>query len=313
MDARSSAEKQPRITLAITTKDRREDLRVALRSASEQAGAVELLVLDDGSSDGTAEMVAAEFPHARLERYARSAGLVVRRNDAVRLASAPVVASIDDDAAFSAVDVLLRTLEDFDDPRIAVVAMPYVDVRHGPQEHQRPPDANGRWVAPTFRGTAYAVRRDAFLAVGGFRAAIRHQGEEPDLALRLLAAGLVVRLGRAAPIHHFESADRNLHRMDVYGRRNELLLCWTRYPAPWHLLAGAGYAVKGMILGVRVGRPRAMATGIAMGVRDCVRLRAGRRPVTHAVFRLDRRLRRAGTLPLDVVAPDLPGHATLGR
>jgi hypothetical protein len=41
-----------------------------------------------------------------------------------------------------------------------------------------------------------------------------------------------------------------------------------------------------------------MLRGIAMGVGDSVRLRAERRPVAWRTVALDRRLRRAGSLPV---------------
>jgi glycosyltransferase involved in cell wall biosynthesis len=293
-------------TIAIVTKDRREMLRRALDSALRQEGDIEVMVVDDGSRDGTSAMVEACFPSVRLERFPTPAGLVARRNFAVRSASAPVVVSIDDDAQFSSPDVVAQTLADFDHPRVAVVAVPYIDVSRETIVRQRAPEEAGCWIASTFRGTAFAVRRDAFLASSGFREAIFHQGEEPDLSLRLLDAGYVVRLGRASPIHHFESPDRSLRRMDVYGRRNEILLCSTYLPVPWNIAFAAGYAAKGVRLGLRLRRPLPMLEGIALGMRDSWRMRRQRQPVSRATAALDRRLRRAGTLELRDVAAALP-------
>jgi GT2 family glycosyltransferase len=292
--------------VAIVTKDRRELLSDALESALDQEGDIEVLVVDDGSRDGTAEMVRERFPAVRLERFPSSAGLVVRRNFAVEAANAPVIVSIDDDAVFSSPDVVAQTLRDFDDPRIAAVAMPCVEVHQGGRERQRAPDSSQCWVAATFSGGACAVLREPFLALGGFRELIFHQGEEVDFTLRMLDAGRLVRLGRAQPIHHLQSGDRSLRRMDIYGRRNEILLCFTRLPLPAALVAAAGYAVKGIALGVRVGRPGAMLRGILMGVRDSLRLRGQRQPVRWATVALDRQLRRAGGLPVHDVERWLP-------
>ncbi len=300
----------PSATVAIVTKDRCGVLRNALASALAQQGDVEVLVVDDGSRDGTAEMVREEFPGVRVQRFEASAGLVVRRNFAVRAAAAPIVISIDDDAVFSATDIVAQTLRDFDHPRIAVVAIPYIDVGADDVVRQRAPDDHGRWVAATFRGTAYAVRRDPFLALGGFRESIFHQGEEPDLSLRMLDAGWLVRQGRAAPIHHFASPNRSVRRMDVYGRRNEILLCFTLLPFPSDVLVAGGYALKGLRLGWRLGRPGAMLEGMGLGLRDSWRLRAERRPVRRRTVLLDRRLRRAGSLPLDRVERSLPPLGT---
>jgi glycosyltransferase involved in cell wall biosynthesis len=282
----------PDATVVIVTKDRREQLRAAITSALEQEGHVEVLVVDDGSSDGTADMVRADFPAARVERFTESAGLVVRRNDAARLARAPVIVSIDDDAVLTTPRIVAQTLADFDDPRIGVIAMPFVDVEYGPAEHQRAPDRSQRWVTATFRGTAHAVRRDLFLALGGYRAAIVHQGEENDFALRMLAAGHLVGLGTADPVHHLESPTRSLTRMAVYGRRNELLLAFTYLVLPWNVLFGARWALIGLRVGIRRHLLRDTFRGYAAGVRACWALRTERAPLPRSVLALDRRLRR---------------------
>lgn len=295
----------PAATVAIVTKDRRETLRDALNSALTQEGDVEVLVIDDGSRDGTADMVRDEFPGVRIERFPSSAGLVVRRNFAVRAASAPVVVSIDDDAVFTTPGVVAQTLRDFDHPRIAAVAVPFVDVRYGADELQRAPEDAMPWVAATFRGCAFAVRREEFLALGGFRELIFHQGEEADFTLRMLDAGLLVRSGRAAPIHHFESPSRSVRRMHVYGRRNEILLCFTYLPFPVDIAIAAGYALKSLTRTPRR-HVRSALRGILLGVRDSWQLRAQRRPVRWRTVVLDRWLRHAGGLPMHEVERWLP-------
>lgn len=290
-------------TIVIVTKDRREMLADALASAVAQEGDIEILVIDDGSSDGTAEMVAERFPDVRVHRYETNAGLVVRRNDAARIARGRVIVSIDDDAVFTTPDTVAQTLRDFDaDARIAAVGIPYVDVRRSPQVHQQPPDAEGCWIGPVYRGTAHAVRRDVFLELGGYRERIVHQGEEHDFCLRLLDAGYLVRYGRAAPIEHRESPRRSNRRMERYGRRNEQLLCATYYPQPWAIVYGVGYAGKSILRGIRSdGGLVWIFEGILRGVGAW--MTAGRRPVSRATFALDQRLRRARCLPIEDVSP----------
>jgi glycosyltransferase involved in cell wall biosynthesis len=289
-------------SVVVVTKDRRDELRDALLSATaQQHPALEVLVIDDGSADGTADMVRAEFPGVRVTRFETSAGLVVRRNDAAELATGDVIFSLDDDAVFTSPDVVAQTLAEFDHPRIGAVAIPYVDVRRGPDEHQRAPAPDGRWITPVFRGTAHALRRDAFLRLGGYRAVIVHQGEEIDYALRLLDAGLVVRLGDADPIHHFESPSRSSYRMEFYFRRNEVLLAMTYFRTPYNLVAAVGYVVRGIYYGARVGHGRTALAGIRAGFAVSWQLRHERRPIGRDTQRLLRRLRRAGPLRLEEI------------
>ena len=300
----------PDATIAIVTKDRREELAQALESAESQDGDVEVLVIDDGSSDGTSEMVRSKFPDVRVEPFESSAGLVARRNVAARLARAPVIVSIDDDAVFTSADTVAKTLRDFDHPRIGAVAIPFVNVHTGAQEIPRAPEPTGRWVTATFRGTAHALRRELFLALGGYREAIFHQGEEADFSLRMLAAGNVVRLGRADPIHHFESPRRDFERMTVYGHRNLLLLGFTYFPFPWNLAMMGGHAVRGLTREARAGGLRPTLRGIRLGLRACWELRRERCPLPHSTVWLDRRLRLARALPLDALEGKLPARHT---
>jgi len=285
------------VTIAIVTRNRREELARALRSALGQEGATEVLVVDDGSTDGTAQLVREEFPAARLLAFDHPAGIAVRRNDATEAARGDVILSIDDDAVFTSATTVQDTLRDFDHPRVAAVAIPYVDVKVSPEEHQRAPRPDGRWATAVFRATSYAIRREVLREVGGFGGYIFHQGEEWDLALRMLDAGHLIRLGRAQPIHHLTSPSRSVPVMDLYGRRNELLISWMYFPLPWNLVYMLGYAAQGVLHGVRVDRPGVMLRGIGSGLRACAT--TPRRPLGRRAWQLERRMRRAGAVTVD--------------
>src|SRR5688572_29422087 len=171
---------KPVATVVVTTKNRRDELASAIKSALAQSVAAEVLVIDDGSTDGSAAMVRSQFPGVRLERYETSLGHIVRRNRAAQLAKSDIIISIDDDAVFFSPHTVAQTLAEFDHPRVAAVAIPYVEPRKSTVVLQQAPSAEGVFVTDDFIGTAHAVRKDVFLRLGGYREALVHQGEEMD-------------------------------------------------------------------------------------------------------------------------------------
>jgi glycosyltransferase involved in cell wall biosynthesis len=309
MNGQGSAEgrgpDEPIATVVITTKNRKDDLRRALSSACTQSCAVEVIVVDDASSDGTSDLVRHEFPRARLVRSESSQGCIVQRNEAAKISRAPFLFSIDDDAEFSSNDVVRQTIANFVDAKIGAVAIPCIEVNRGELLHQRSPDPNRIYVTDRFVGTAYAVRKDVFLNLDGFRGFFVHQGEESDFCTRLLDSGYVVRLGTADPIKHYESPRRVLDRMDFYGRRNDVLYAWCNVPFLWlvpHLL---GTTLHGVVFGIKVGRIKMMLRGLSSGYRDCFRYWWQRKPVARRSYRLFRFLRHNSAMPLEKIEDSL--------
>ena len=286
--------------MVISTKDRRDELRCAVESALAQDAKPEVLVIDDGSSDGTSDFVERAFPTVKVHRNMQSVGLIVARNRAAQMARGSILISLDDDAVFSTPTVVSQTLADIEGPRIGAVAIPHLDVNRSEGAHAlRAPKNEEVWVTAVFRGTAYAIRRAVFIDLNGFREDFLHQGEEADFCLRMLGAGWWCRVGRADEIHHFESPHRDVTRMEVNGSKNELLHVWSNVPWPWAAPYMAVYAAKRIAYGLRVGRPVNQLRGIWRGLVAIARDPGTRRPVSQRTRRLDRRLRRAGMLALD--------------
>jgi glycosyltransferase involved in cell wall biosynthesis len=292
-------------TIMIVTRNRREEALRSVASAVRQDGEIEVLVVDDGSTDGTADAIGSRFPTVRLERFEDSAEVVARRNRAVELASAPIVIGIDDDAELSGTGAARQTVLDFDHPRVGVVALPFVDDRFGERVIQRAPSVDGVYVTQQFCAAACAVRRDAFLEVGGYRPTLEHQAEEPDLCIRMLATGHVVRLGRAEPAVHHASPRRDADLMWFRGTRNDIFFGWHNVPArrlPGYL---AKQTLFELWVGARARRPLPFVRGLLSGYRDA-RAAGEREPVPAAAYDLYRFLGRREAVPLEEIEDLLP-------
>ena len=97
-----------RVSVVVATHNRAERLGLLLASLSKQTlapEAFEVIAVDDGSSDETAEMLArarVDSPITlRAIHHVESAGPAVRRDEGWRAAWAPLVAFTDDDCEAS--------------------------------------------------------------------------------------------------------------------------------------------------------------------------------------------------------------------
>lgn len=223
-----------RPAIYIPTFNGRERLGRALRSLEAQTMPADVVVVDNGSSDGTVEMTRSEFPAVSLLELGRNLGFGTALNRAVAVQPAdPVVLLNDDaeaeprfveallDAAADGVECVAGVLLQEAAPGLidsaGVVAdrtLMGFDYLHGEplEEAAEAPDPLG----PT--GGAALYRLDAFRVVGGFDERIFLYYEDLDLALRLRAAGGSCRLAAEARAVHAYSASLGAGSGEKYAR-----------------------------------------------------------------------------------------------
>ncbi|MEW5946358.1 MAG: glycosyltransferase family 2 protein [bacterium] len=87
------------VSIVIPTWNGRELLRECLASLAEQDRAAdEVIVVDNGSADGTAEMAGADFPWAKVLRLERNEGFARAVNRGIRIARGSLVGLVNNDA-----------------------------------------------------------------------------------------------------------------------------------------------------------------------------------------------------------------------
>jgi glycosyltransferase involved in cell wall biosynthesis len=187
----------PEVSVVVPTHDRRELLTLTLRSVLRQHGVdLEVVVVDDGSTDGTAGVVErlAE-PRVRLVQHATPLGVSSARNAGIAEARGRWVAFCDDDDLW-APDKLARQLEAASASGCAWVYAGTVNVDHRLRvlEGGPPPPADqvpallGRYNPVPAGASNVIVRADALARVGGFDPALRRT-EDWDLWIRLARDG----------------------------------------------------------------------------------------------------------------------------
>ena len=162
-------------------------------------------------------------------------GIPGGRDLALRHLDADVVCFLDDDAHVTA-GAEAAALALFErDPSIAVVAMRLIDEcgttarRHVPRVGAGSSDRGG--AVATFLGGACAIRRTAYLEVGGYWSELRYGHEELDLAWRLIDAGYrVIFEPRAEVVHPRTEISRHAEGWRLTGRNR----VWVaRRNLPW--------------------------------------------------------------------------------
>ena len=296
----------PLASLTIPTRNRADILRKNILSALDQTVPVEIIVLDDGSTDHTAEMMRTEFPQVRYERFQGPNGPCFLRNRGAEMATAPILFPIDDDSVFSSNTCVERTLAEFNHPRIGAVAIPYIQVTEDNIVRTRAPDDEKIYVCPSFLGASYAIRKDVFLEVGGYTAPLFYMGEERDLCIRMLDRGYVVRLGLSDPIHHHTSPIRDASRARRLERRNDLTHAFWNVPFPHVLYHLPGTILSGLIHGLRHHYFPLTVKAYLDAPIFCLQTPKKRSPVSSHTYRLARKMNRVRVLSLDEILPQLP-------
>ncbi len=233
------------VTTVVMTRDRRDQLLASLPRHRAP-----LIVVDNGSTDGSLEAVGISRPDAQVISLGRNLGACAR-NLGVQQARTPYVAFADDDSwwASGALDRAVQVLDTH--PEIAVLV---ASVLVGPDDRPDPinamltdsplPDRPGLPGRPVlgFLACAAIVRRDAFLAAGGFDDVVFFFGEETRLALDLATRGWALQHLPELVVHHHPAPGRaDNAAKPLLADRNDLLTAVMR--RPWSVVGSTAVAL----------------------------------------------------------------------
>ncbi|MHB8702870.1 MAG: glycosyltransferase family 2 protein [Candidatus Tyrphobacter sp.] len=278
----------------------------ALRSSS--AVRFETIVVDDASSDET-PLELASYDWVRRMRLDVNANFGGATTAGARIAQAPIVLFLNNDA-WPLGDALPPLVAAFSRPEVAIAgaALFYEDgVTQGagcvllPNAHwflsyrslpatldavRTPRDAI---VVP---GAAIAVRRDWFLAGGGFDPLYRNGFEDTDLCMRARSEGLVTRYVAESRFAHYEGATTGRF---TWEEANEIAFYRRWSPA----LSSIERTERGEVSAIVVHRGPSDPLGEAVLEDVLEAIRSYGHPVVDAIapwHRFDRRFRIAASL-----------------
>ena len=195
-DRPAGSDSWARITVVFVTHNSAAVLPKTLENLKD---AHRIIIVDNASSDGTADVAQRLHPGVEVVRRNDNLGITIASNQGFRMAKTDYVLHINPDIRF-AEDCIARLVETMDaNPNAAVVGPlvanhkgdPELDVMHGREIRHRkiavPPD--GPFCTWFVTGAICLWRRRALEQLGGFDENIFLYYEDNDLCLRAAKAG----------------------------------------------------------------------------------------------------------------------------
>jgi N-acetylglucosaminyl-diphospho-decaprenol L-rhamnosyltransferase len=221
------------LDVVIVSFNSRELLRACLESlrAHPPAAAMNVIVVDNASSDGSPEMVATDFPEVRLHPSPRNLGFAAATNLGARLGGAPFLLALNPDTRVTA-GALDRVLDVMESRPPVAVAGPRLVREDGSLDHaarrsfptplsalghfsglgrrEGAPRALAAYRAPevesgpvdAVNGAFMLMRRPVFERLGGFDEGYWMYMEDLDLCYRVAEAGLQTWYEPSATVMH---------------------------------------------------------------------------------------------------------------
>jgi GT2 family glycosyltransferase len=282
--------------------------------SAQRPGPLEVIVVDNGSTDGSLQELASEHPEVRVLALGTNTGFAVAANRGLAAARGELVALVNTDVVLDpgwlarvgaalaahpeAAAVACKMLW-LDDPTRVYDAGDVLRRDGACEQRGRFLADDGGYDAPgeVFGACAAAAlyRRGAVLAVGGFDERYFAYLEDADLALRLRLAGWTCRYEPAVARHAGEGSSHQLpggHRRLV--QRNTLVLVARAFP--WRWLPQVAYRQLGWAW-------HALRDG---HLADHLRGTVAALPMLPAALRERRALRAAAVVPIERVVPARP-------
>lgn len=317
----------PAVSVIVVSWNTRDLLRVCLASVRDHLGMpAETVVVDNASTDGSPEMVSAEFPAATLIRNDSNLGFGAANNIGMRAARGPTFLLLNSDARLvdGSIGRLVERLHQepevgiigprlsYEDGRMQASAHRFSSLRllafeelglyklvprwkaselllGGYWDHSR--ERRVDWVV----GACMLVRREVFEETGGFDPAIFLYGEEVEWCQRITAAGWQILFSPDAEVIHVGHAS-SIGLVGEAGRVDLCLLAADKLIERRHgriaALVACGLRVSGALLKVAAFNVRRLRVGDDRYGRDV--LSYSRLILGHYLRRATGRLRTAG-------------------
>jgi GT2 family glycosyltransferase len=199
---------------------------------------LEIIVVDNGSKDCTAEMVRERFPQVKLIALTDNIG-VAAYNIGFDQASGEYIVILDDDS-FPEKRAITRMVEEFQkNESLGIVAFDvrnYYDYKRATEDNKKElqtditPQQEYRYQM-AFNGAGVGIRTACIREVGGYPEEFFLYWNEQDLSIRTLNAGYQIKwFTDIISLHKYSPANRESWRAPFFYTRNLYWLIWKYFP-----------------------------------------------------------------------------------
>jgi GT2 family glycosyltransferase len=247
---------KPLVSVVILNYNRKEVLRKCLHSALQlDYPALEWIVIDNASTDGSAEMVSTEFGEQVLLVRREVNSVTAARNQGFALARGEYILSLDNDILLSDQEVISKALALLATyPQVGLLSFKVGSPEHPDQflsEHWWHPvplqKGNNRFFYTHYFPEAAAFfRKEAIQKTGGYDETFFMGIEQGDLALKLLRAGFLILYCPTLVCTEMEARGSLMGRksqIHYLNMRNKIWIAWKHYP----LLKGCFFVLTRII------------------------------------------------------------------
>ncbi|UQZ76070.1 glycosyl transferase [Niallia circulans] len=226
----------PLVSIVLLSWNRKDDVIESLTRIQEiNYDSLEIIVVDNGSTDGTQEMVERDFPHVHLLRMYKNVGIEAY-NIGFENARGEFIVIIDDDS-FPEQNSIQRMVDRFnEDPELGVVAFDvrnfyqYDDMRRDNIVESTTKIDSNQYIM-SFNGAGAGVRKSVFKQAGYYPEEFFLYHNELDVAYRIWNNGYKIQsFSDIISYHKYSPVNRSSWRAPFYYTRNAFWIMWKNYP-----------------------------------------------------------------------------------
>lgn len=208
---------QPLVSVVVMTWNRRDDVRNMLQELEKTTcPSLEVIVVDNGSTDGTVEMLHSDFPEVICVALSENVGIEAR-NIGFKRAAGKYIVGLDDDS-YPASDTIEKMVTLFEKNHdLAILAFRIIIPSTGQIVTQKwSPQPRFFW------GCGFGIRADVLKEAGYYSGDFFIYANEEDLSIRVKELGYDINYVSDLTAYHAKAPSYRSRNSIYFGTRNRI-------------------------------------------------------------------------------------------